>query len=186
MRTYDFVDPEMSSAMIAANSASTVHLAGLPISCLEIGVYDGRSACWLLDNRATHSDATYTGVDYIGDHAAAHERAKLNLERNHTGKYTLLIGDSLVVVPKLVTTKPQYDIIHVDGCHSYRGCLGDLTNCWPLLKPGGVIVCDDYDRADYGVGKAVHEFLSTLQVAKDYRIVYVGYAIAWAKLGTVI
>ena len=35
------------------------------------------------------------------------------------------------------------DLIHVDGDHTYEGCLHDMTLCWPYVNPGGVMVVDD-------------------------------------------
>jgi len=37
----------------------------------------------------------------------------------------------------------QFDLIHVDGDHTYEGCLHDMELCWPAVKPGGVMVVDD-------------------------------------------
>ena len=35
------------------------------------------------------------------------------------------------------------DLIHVDGDHTYEGCLHDMNICWPCLNPGGIMVVDD-------------------------------------------
>lgn len=36
---------------------------GQPVTALEIGSYEGRSACWLLENILTHPDARLLCVD---------------------------------------------------------------------------------------------------------------------------
>jgi len=36
-----------------------------------------------------------------------------------------------------------FDLIHVDGDHSHKGCLHDMRLCWPAVNPGGVMVVDD-------------------------------------------
>ncbi len=36
-----------------------------------------------------------------------------------------------------------YDLIHIDGDHTYSGCLHDMHLCWPSVNPGGVMVVDD-------------------------------------------
>jgi predicted O-methyltransferase YrrM len=36
-----------------------------------------------------------------------------------------------------------FDLILVDGDHSYEGGMADLENTWPLVKPGGCIVFHD-------------------------------------------
>lgn len=44
-----------------------------------------------------------------------------------------------------------FDWIYVDGRHDYDGVMIDFHASWPLLRPGGVMVFDDYDdMLDYG------------------------------------
>jgi cephalosporin hydroxylase len=52
------------------------------------------------------------------------------------------------------------DFIYIDGDHSYQAVLGDLTNYWDLLRPGGILVGDDFDEKGGwpGVVKAAREF----------------------------
>lgn len=50
----------------------------------------------------------------------------------------------------------QFDLINVDGDHSYEGAFGDLQRVWPLLAPGGVIIVDDTGMVD--VKRACEEF----------------------------
>lgn len=58
-------------------------------------------------------------------------------------------------LPESVLAK-QFDLINVDGDHSYEGAYGDLCRVWPLLAPGGVIIVDDTGMAD--VKRAVEQF----------------------------
>lgn len=44
-------------------------------------------------------------------------------------------------IPALIST--DFDLIHVDGDHSYRGALQDMGLVWPALKVGGVLLVDD-------------------------------------------
>ena len=75
-------------------------------------------------------------------------------------KVKLITGDSKEVLPTLVGH--FYDTIYVDGDHSMAGCLADLTNSLPLLKPGGIILVDDVDNPQ-------HRYLRTVvtQFAAD-------------------
>lgn len=55
-------------------------------------------------------------------------------------------------VPDLVrlVTSHEFDVIFVDGKHTGNGLLNDLETVWPLLKDGGLIICDDlHDRDMY-------------------------------------
>ena len=57
------------------------------------------------------------------------------------------------------------DWIYIDGDHSYEGCLRDLENALQVVKPGGLILGDDYGWPNAkwfkpGVTKAVDEFIN--------------------------
>lgn len=70
------------------------------------------------------------------------------------------------------------DMVFVDGEHSYEGCKGDIEAWLPNIKPGGLLVIHDYDKAEVysrphnpaevphfkpwpGVDQAVQEFMAT-------------------------
>ena len=60
------------------------------------------------------------------------------------------------------TGEAQFNLIYVDGDHTYEGCLTDSVNAWRLLEPGGVIIWDDYHKAHLSfphVPQAVDRFL---------------------------
>lgn len=55
------------------------------------------------------------------------------------------------------------DLMHIDGAHDYRSVKGDLAAWWPLIRPGGGIVMDDYvadGSAWDGLKRAVDEFVA--------------------------
>jgi lipopolysaccharide biosynthesis glycosyltransferase len=60
----------------------------------------------------------------------------------------------------------KYDIIYIDGDHSYNGVKNDLTNAYNKIQNGGYIMGHDYEMNmkkakniyDFGVKKAVDEF----------------------------
>lgn len=51
-----------------------------------------------------------------------------------------------------------FDLIFVDGDHTYDGVRADIEAWWPKLKPGAVMCGDDYSKARFGVKKAVDDF----------------------------
>lgn len=72
----------------------------------------------------------------------------------------LIVGDSQHV--KYPEVK-HYDLLFVDGDHSYQGCLNDLNNWWDGLKVGGHVLCHDSYFGNE-VQDAIHEFLKDKQV----------------------
>ena len=57
------------------------------------------------------------------------------------------------------------DRVYIDGNHAYEFVLEDLRSWYPKVRPGGLVVGDDYDRPDAwwddGVTRAVMEFVKT-------------------------
>lgn len=43
-----------------------------------------------------------------------------------------------------------FDMVFIDGDHSYEGCLLDIQTWLPLVKPGGWICGHDYDKPERG------------------------------------
>ncbi len=44
----------------------------------------------------------------------------------------------------------EFDFIFIDGKHTKDGLLNDIKTFWPLLKPGGLLVCDDvHESVEY-------------------------------------
>ena len=71
--------------------------------------------------------------------------------------------------------------VKADADHSYRGCLADLAAWVPCVKPGGLIIGDDYGHPRYpGVARAWDEFeqargltlTRSEPVLQDIRLIY--------------
>jgi len=65
----------------------------------------------------------------------------------------------------------ELDWIYIDGDHSYEGCFKDLENSLKIVKPGGIILGDDYGWPNAkwskpGVTKAVDEFINKHDLTK--------------------
>jgi predicted O-methyltransferase YrrM len=58
----------------------------------------------------------------------------------------------------LARRRVRADIVHVDAAHEYEEVLRDATDYWALLKPGGVLIGDDYAPSWPGVIQAAADF----------------------------
>jgi hypothetical protein len=52
------------------------------------------------------------------------------------------------------------DVIHIDGGHEYASVKSDLNAWWSLIRPGGLLIGDDYYESGgwAGVKQAIDEF----------------------------
>lgn len=123
--------------------------AGRECHALEVGVYEGRSTVWLLENVLTHPAATVTCVDTFGGGAehAGTDLAGLEARfRANTAKY----GEKVVVrkgrSENVLRGLPRgrYDFVSIDGSHEAADVLADAVLSWPLVRPGGRVCFDDY------------------------------------------
>ncbi|MHC4402952.1 MAG: class I SAM-dependent methyltransferase [Planctomycetota bacterium] len=123
-----------------------------PTRYLEVGVFEGRSACWVLDNLLTHPESVATCVDpwdVIEDPmessvAEIEGRARQNLEPY--GRKVLIVKQpSDTFMSAMVCSRGSYDLIYVDGSHRLEHAWVDTGLAWQLLRVGGVLVWDDYN-----------------------------------------
>ncbi len=113
-------------------------LVGTPCHLLEIGSHEGRATCWMLQNVATHADATVTCVDGV-------KQPVFDANIDATGgaaKVTFVKEPSRNALRRL----PQlhYDFIYVDGSHATIDVIEDAVLSFRLLKAGGILAFDDY------------------------------------------
>ena len=111
------------------------------ISYLEIGVHEGRSLLWMLDNILTGQDVRVTAIDPFADKYFTIFNDNLRI----SGKeqcVTVYRETSQHVLKKL--EENSYDIIYIDGSHKTKDVLYDLVLCWDLLKKDGILIVDDY------------------------------------------
>jgi predicted O-methyltransferase YrrM len=123
-------------------------LKGKPnVHYLEIGTYEGRSAIWVLENILTHPTARMTGIDVFPPGVKERYLANVKLS-GHPEKVTTIAGFSQEEVRKLPPS--SFDLIYVDGSHAADDVLADAVEAWEVLKPGGILIFDDYAWLGYG------------------------------------
>lgn len=167
----------------------TVHLAPLadrPLSYLEIGIFEGLSASWMLDHVLKHQQSRYIGIDpwllnrrRYPDATVVEARARANLAP-YGEKATIIKGRSQDIVGCQEAIFDALDIVYIDGDHSEEGVFADSCLCWPLVKADGVLIWDDYGRSRRdGVRKAVDKFLAPM--SEKYTVLFAGSQFAVRK-----
>jgi hypothetical protein len=171
---------------------------------LEIGVCEGASTIWVLDNlRAKRA----VGVDWWTDGKGNQRRQKVfsgyrrqahknlnpysNCELYHTTsrKYMGACED-------------QFDLIYIDGDHSGSGCMRDLIMAYELLKvnthkrelatgveqkAGGILVVDDLQRSTSRNGqyecRLAVDLFAALMMGRMYKLWEDGRQCAFVRIG---
>ncbi|HEY9749790.1 MAG TPA: class I SAM-dependent methyltransferase [Allocoleopsis sp.] len=165
------------------------------LTCLEIGSWEGRSTCWLLENVLTHPSANITCVDtfegsfehqaYDPDYIKSLEdRFDFNIQRSGASeKVKKIVGSSHQVLKSLPLN--TYDFIYIDGSHLACDVLIDAVLSWPLVKVQGLLVFDDYDfkfpnnpnqNTQIGIDAFINSFSPKIE------IIYKGHQLILKKL----
>lgn len=166
------------------------------LSCAEVGSWEGRSACWLLENIVTHPTSRLVCIDTFqgsGEHYAdkTWKESLTDLEqrfRNNiaaTGasdRATIIKGESALTLHSLPAG--TFDCIYIDGSHIAADVLTDIIQSWLLLKPGGILICDDYhwdlpSNPLHRPKPAIDTFLFLFK--EQYEVLHEGYQIIVRK-----
>jgi predicted O-methyltransferase YrrM len=147
-----------------------------PKSILEIGVDEGENALRLISaipKKDNLSNIRYVGVDLFSlmtsdiarKEASQIPKSKQDVEFSITSNFPnidfeLFEGNSNEI---LKTIKEKFEIIFIDGGHSYETVKKDVELSESLLSDGGFIILDDYTnrnaevKAGYGITQLVSE-----------------------------
>lgn len=157
-----------------------------PEKYLEIGVRRGRSVCAVASKTKDCNlymfdqwKANYAGMNNPGQELVEQELDKIG----HIGKRIFISGNSHETIKQFLKENPDiaFDLITVDGDHSYNGAAEDLCDVLPTLKIGGAVVFDD-------ISHPKHEYLSDVWktlVENDnrfssWRFTDIGYGVGFA------
>ena len=127
------------------------------ISYLEIGVAAGGTT--FLFNYFFHPDR----IVLIDDNKHPKMGLRANILKDI--KYTEIIGnsqdeESVARVSKLV----PFDIIFIDGDHSYTGVKLDTILYLPYLSPGGFLILHDSVLPEWGIMRVVRELKLNMEL----------------------
>ena len=179
----DFVPGQSQEVVEGWNGIhpSLTRLASIPgRKCVvDIGVWKGQSTITLANAMKAHEiDGCVISVDtFLGsiEHHDSLNELRINgrprlFEVFMTNVYENGVSDYVVPFPQTSITASAIlkqrgilaDIVHVDAAHEYREVLADCEAFWPIVKPGGYMIGDDYVQGWWGVVKAAGEFSSQL------------------------
>jgi predicted O-methyltransferase YrrM len=161
-----------------------INLTNKPnINVMEIGFNAGHSAEVFLNNNKNLNLISFD----LGEHNYV-KTAKEYIDINYPNRHKLILGDSRITVPKYFNDNKEvkFDIIFIDGGHSYEIAKADVENCINLANKDSIIIVDDIYTPDWRFNDAVRkvwdEYLSQNKLIelnrKDYEP---GRGMAWGK-----
>jgi predicted O-methyltransferase YrrM len=167
---------------------------------LEIGSFEGRSTVWIAENMMQDGDVldcidTWEGGEEHGAEDMASVEARFEHNRSvvltrHAIEIKKIKGSSMYGLSCLLTgvdsdeDQPYYSFIYIDGSHIAKDVLTDACMAWPLLKPKGIMVFDDYMWGNprdilHRPKPAIDAFCNIF--AEEVDIVHVGYQLVVRK-----
>ncbi len=152
---------------------------------LEIGSYEGRSTCWLLEHGLS-DDGDIQCIDPFDGLEDVEKRFLSNVEAvkkpNHYFEH--IKNYSYNALTWLVQDAPgdpaQFDFIYIDGSHAPDAVLTDACLSWGLLRSGGVMLFDDYLYPHEPTKVGIDAFLAGFK--GRYEIIVNNYQLAVRKL----
>ncbi len=143
---------------------------------LEVGVFEGRSTCWLLKNFCVTDRCSIVAIDTFqgGEEHRGMELGGLRrrFESNIAAMGSpcpveIREGDSMSELCRLVAANPRplFDFVSIDASHRACDVLGDAVLAFQLLRPHGVMAFDDYLWSPFRGGQ--EDPLSTPKMAID-------------------
>lgn len=130
-----------------------------PAKLLEIGSYEGKSACYLIDKCSQYAPVTLYCVDtWVGglEHQELPELKTIeqtfhkNIDHSIQNANNPVVfykrkGTSIVELSRLVAEgHTDFDLVYVDGSHMAADVIADAVLGFKLLKVGGLMIFDDY------------------------------------------
>jgi predicted O-methyltransferase YrrM len=122
--------------------------AAEPRTVIEIGSFEGRSALWMLDHLIQHPRSYLHCVDTFPDHdrddsygARFRRNMATSPRRDQCGMHAMTSAEFLL---SYAAEGGTADFIYLDGSHQAADVLQDLVLAFRIIKPGGLIICDDY------------------------------------------
>lgn len=125
----------------------------VPLTVIEIGAYEGQTTVFLADEFLSKRAGSmlYTIDPFTG--SEEHTQSEIaDLFKRFS--YNLMCCDHSNIIEVRKTMSHQglidlynegvkADIVYVDGDHTSGTVMCDLALSWLILKPGGIVLCDD-------------------------------------------
>lgn len=159
---------------------------------LEVGTFEGRAAVWFLQHVLTGRSSRLTVIDTFEggqdqrDFGVDVSNLRARFDRNlrpFRGRVTVRVGHSHQVLRQLPWN--EFDAAYLDSSYIAADVLEEAVLTWRLLRPGGILIFDDYGWDLYrdsrrSPGPGIDAFLAGF--AGQYNVLHKEYQVILRKL----
>lgn len=132
------------------------------ITFLEIGVWEGRTTKYLIDEFLTADNSKLYAIDN-----KPKEVFYQNLSTEIESKKLIFRKEkSIHCLSKYICDGVIFDFIYVDASHLMKNVLEDITLSFNVLKEGGIMLMDDYPWDNYDYLNSIYDLKGINE--KDY------------------
>lgn len=161
---------------------------------LEIGCFEGLSACFFSDNIMDNPNSSLTCVDPFYISGTVPGITSENIDENTIKRFKSNISKSKnsnkihfhnkTSDEFFKTNTDMYNFIYIDGCHEVDYINRDMENSYKSLKKNGIMWMDDYGGgAVEDKGKIKRTMDAFLQRHNgEFELIHRGYQLAIRKL----
>ena len=167
----------------------SVSVANEPFVILEIGSYQGLSACYFSDEWLNHPDSYIVCVDPFDiNDTTTHLDNKTesifyeNIQRSKNASKILLIKNYSKDFFQQLPSDEMFDFIYIDGSHIPENVIYDLKHSFQHLKSGGILWMDDYNHKEIKQNSIRYAVDTTLSELNPHTILHKQYQIAIRKI----
>src|SRR6266542_5396428 len=164
------------------------------INVLEVGVFEGKSTVWILDELFHNPESKLIAIDAFentfenilptNDNEATFRGNIKKSEKE--SRVEIIKSNYFDALNKLNYEKRiKFDFIHVDGSHRACDVLANTVLSWNLLKKDGIMILDDYewdyfDEPYNNPRIAIDSFLNSYE--SQIKIIYKRFQVAVKKV----
>lgn len=147
-------------AMIAQITKPSVLEIGCDIGDTTQFLLDSNPECYLIGVDPYENYVDWNGNN-LNEREAVYERF-MNRLKGYSNRFNLIrkYSDDAAATAAL----PDFDVVFIDGLHTYEQLTKDCASFYHLVKPGGIFAGHDFTAIE-GVNRAAKEF--ALSVGKE-------------------